>query len=281
MNFCPKYLQFGLTLITTLAFATATAQNRPLIHGYAHNDYFHKRPLYEALENGYTFIEADIYLRHEQLIVAHVMPVLRQHRTLERLYLAPLLKYIKDTNNKTACSGCTLTLMIDIKSESDRTYRALAILLEKYREVLSEYNDGRFIQRPLTIVLTGHKPIKLLKARQSRLVFVDEDLTTVQNDTMATNLYLTASCKYSHLLQWTGRGIFPSRERSLLCRYVTMAHRFGKKVRLWASPENPVVWNALLDCGVDLINTDRLTDLKDFLNHRQALSDAISYTERN
>lgn len=268
---------FGLTLMLAIQLAVfpAAAQNLPLHHGYAHNDYRHKRPLYEALGNGYIYIEADIYLWRNQLVVAHVIPQLRSHKTLENLYLAPLLNCINGTDCKNTIPDAPITLMIDIKSGSERTYQALDILLEKYHEMLSEYRDGQVIQRQVTIVITGHRPVASVKAQRNRFAFIDEDLTLVTKDTLAANLYQTASCKYSRLLKWTGRGDFPADERRMLCDYVTQAHRYGKKVRLWASPENPVVWNALLDCGVDLINTDRLTDLKEFLNERQVIANAL------
>jgi hypothetical protein len=57
----------------------------------------------------------------------------------------------------------------------------------------------------------------------------------------------------------------PDDQRQKLCAYVNMAHKYGKKVRLWASPDNDRVWAELLKCGVDLINTDKLSQLKTFL----------------
>ena len=47
--------------------------------------------------------------------------------------------------------------------------------------------------------------------------------------------------------------------------YVTQAHKNGRKVRLWGSPENKVVWGELLKCNVDLINTNKLNALRKFL----------------
>jgi hypothetical protein len=78
-----------------------------------------------------------------------------------------------------------------------------------------------------------------------------------------------ASCKYSSLLSWDGEGSFPDAEKSKLCTVVAMAHKMGVKVRLWASPENKAVWGQLLNCGVDLINTDQLADLKNYLTTQQ------------
>ena len=62
----------------------------------------------------------------------------------------------------------------------------------------------------------------------------------------------------------------PVKERDKLHSFVNMAHKQGKKVRLWASPEREEVWRELLACGVDLINTDELIVLKQFLlTHNQ------------
>jgi hypothetical protein len=36
-------------------------------------------------------------------------------------------------------------------------------------------------------------------------------------------------------------------------------------VRFWGTPENRTVWQELRDAGVDLINTDKLAELQEFL----------------
>jgi hypothetical protein len=91
-----------------------------------------------------------------------------------------------------------------------------------------------------------------------------------------------SSCKYSKVLKWTGNGSIPENERERLCTYVIMAHKFGKKVRLWASPENDIVWQELLKCGVDLINTDKLATLKNFLlKHNTGYANSESIDPKN
>src|ERR1700736_6125439 len=44
----------------------------PLRHAHAHNDYEHPRPLFDALAHGFCSVEADIYLRSNQLLVGHL-----------------------------------------------------------------------------------------------------------------------------------------------------------------------------------------------------------------
>ncbi|TFF34745.1 phosphatidylinositol-specific phospholipase C/glycerophosphodiester phosphodiesterase family protein [Mucilaginibacter psychrotolerans] len=267
---CFGLQKFLLIACFALTCSIASAQNTPLANGFAHNDYWHKRPLYDALEQGFTHIEADIYLRNGNLVVAHILPMLGKYGTLENLYLKPLADCINGNNKLVARPAAPVTLMIDIKSGADKTYAALEVLLDKYKSLISGYEKGVYVQRQINIVLTGHKPVKLLKAQQNRLAFIDEDLLKTYRDTLAVNIYQTASCKYSKMLKWDGKGTIPTEERERLTAYVAMAHKFGKKVRLWASPENTAVWAELLDCGVDLINTDKLAELSGFLTSRSA-----------
>ncbi|MGN6180081.1 MAG: phosphatidylinositol-specific phospholipase C/glycerophosphodiester phosphodiesterase family protein [Mucilaginibacter sp.] len=255
----------AILLLPIFISLKAYPQNISLPNAYAHNDYWHARPLYDALDDGFTHIEADIYLRHGRLVVAHLLPGLRMHKTLDSLYLKPLADCINGTNRTITCPDYPIMLMIDIKSGSKSTYIALRKLLEKYRPLLSSCNNGEYKQGKITVVLTGHKPVNLLRKETDRIAFVDEDLLQACTDTINRDFFKTASCRYSRMLNWIGTGPMPLAEREHLCAYVSAAHRLGEKVRLWASPEKKIVWQELLNCGVDLINTDQLDNLKNFL----------------
>jgi hypothetical protein len=172
---------------------------------------------------------------------------------LEQLYFKPLFDCINGTNPKMVCPAYPIMLMIDIKSAADKTYGQLEDLFEKYKSILSVYQNGQFLQRQLTIVITGHKPTQLIKNQTCRFAFIDEDLTKAGTDTLAKNVYQTASCRYSRILHWRGNGTIPAAQKLRLQAYIAIAH------------ENQAVWQELLSCGVDLINTDKLVDLKNFL----------------
>lgn len=260
-----KHLKTIFIILLTLNTLTSRAQHVPIPNAFAHNDYWHKRPLYDALNNGYMHIEADIYLRNNKLIVAHVLPFFKKKKTLEQLYLKPLLETINGTNKEISCPVYSIMLMIDIKSDADKTYVKLCQLLSKYKHILTSYENGVVTNRQVTVVITGNKPYELLKTQSARFAFIDEDLMKSRNDTVSPGLYQTASCKYSSMINWDGNGKMPEKDRSRLLKYVAIAHQYQKKVRLWASPEREEVWKALLDCGVDLINTDKLSELKNFL----------------
>jgi hypothetical protein len=154
--------------------------------------------------------------------------------------------------------------MIDIKSDADKTYAKLTEVLKNYKSILSSYENGVLTPGKVTIVLTGNKPYQMINEQTQRFAFIDEDLMQVRTDTASNAVYQTASCKYSRLLNWTGKGPIPESQKQLLLSYVVIAHHYKKRVRLWASPENKEVWRTLLDCDVDLINTDKLAELRDF-----------------
>ena len=255
-----------MALITVLLFTSfnAKSQNIILANGYAHNDYWHKRPLLDALDKGFTYVEADVFLKGDKLVVAHYF-LSKKNRTLEDLYLKPLLNYVQQNQKREHwINDYPITLMIDIKSNGNKTYEALALLLNKYESILSRYENGQLVLKNVTIVLTGHKPNNILAKNTNRLVFMDDNLKNLGKDS-SNNFYKTASCKYSNLLNWKGKGPIPENDRQCLEFYVNKAHLQGKKVRLWASPENKAVWAELLKCNVDLINTDKLGALRNFL----------------
>src|SRR5258708_18978619 len=57
------------------------AQTVPLTRVHAHNDYEHKRPLFDALDDGFCSVEADIFLVDGQLLVAHTRTSVKPGRT--------------------------------------------------------------------------------------------------------------------------------------------------------------------------------------------------------
>jgi len=270
MSLNPVYrLAFAVAFLIAVGTFSCTAQSIPLPNGFAHNDYKHKHPLFDALENGFTNIEADVFLKHNKLVIGHLCPIF-VGRSLEKLYLKPLYDRVIANNGYVYANyKHPVILMIDFKTRADGTYRLLEQLLQKYASMLTHYENGKIVDGAVTVVVSGHKPYNLLEHEQDRFAFIDDDLRHVAKDTSKHNVFTMASCKYARMLHWTGNGPMPFFERQRLCAYVALAHTMGSKVRLWASPDNKAVWDELLKCGVDLINTDHLADLRDYLTSGQ------------
>ncbi len=245
------------------------AQECILKNAHAHNDYKNKYPLTDALNNKFISIEADIFLIKDKLIVSHTYPIIKKKKNLDYLYLKPLLDSCLKNNGK-VYPDCqeSLILLIDIKSEAEKTYEKLKEILLHYSSILTKYENGKIITNAITIIITGNKPFDELQKETIRYAFIDQSLLSLDKSLEST-LCLMASTKYSNVLKWKGKGEIPKEEKEKLITLVNQAHKEDKVVRLWASPENKKVWTELLNCGVDLINTDKLEMLGAFLKEQK------------
>src|SRR5437763_12069874 len=88
------------------------AKATPLLHAHAHNDYEHKRPLFDALGHGFCSVEADVYLTGDQLLIGHERKDLRPERTLEKLYLDPLRERVKANGGRVYPGGPMFYLLV-------------------------------------------------------------------------------------------------------------------------------------------------------------------------
>src|SRR6188474_618057 len=64
-------LPCSICIAFLLMAAALVAQTSMLPNAFSHNDYRRKRPLSDALDNGFRYVEADVYLRKGKLVVAH------------------------------------------------------------------------------------------------------------------------------------------------------------------------------------------------------------------
>ena len=264
----PGMLLLLLRLIAPAQLAADEVVPRPRAH--AHNDYYHKRPLLDALSHGFCSVEADIYLVGGKLLVAHSRFELNQTRTLEKLYLDPLLKRVRENSAagqrkaRVFPGGPPFTLLIDFKANGAAIYARLQEVLPRYRKMLTRVEDDKCHAGAVTIVISGDRPHKQIAASATRYVGIDGRLGDLSSDQPAHLLPLISDRWTSHF-RWRGIGAMPAGEKLKLKTTVERAHARGRRVRFWATPENPALWQELYDAGVDLINTDKLAKLEKFL----------------
>jgi hypothetical protein len=241
---------------------------RPRAH--AHNDYYHKRPLLDALSHGFCNVEADIYLVDGALLVAHSRLELKPDKTLEKLYLDPLLKRVQENTaagfkkSSVFPGGPPFTLLIDFKTNGSEIYKRLQEVLPRYRDMLTRVEDGEHLQGAVTIVISGDRPREQIARSTIRYVGIDGRLGDLSSKEPAHLLPLISDRWTSHF-RWRGDGPMPTGERLKLKNIVEQAHARGRRVRFWATPEIPALWQELYDAKVDLINTDKLAELEKFL----------------
>jgi hypothetical protein len=236
----------------------------PLIHAHAHNDYEHKRPLFDALDHGFCSVEADVYLEKGQLLVGHTREDLRPERTLEKLYLDPLRERIRAQGGRVYRDGPTVYLLIDVKTEAKATYQALHQVLARYADILSVFDNGKFEPNAVTAVISGERAPELLAAQTVRYAGIDGRLSDLDSKVPAHQMPWLSDRWTAHF-RWQGEGPMSAEERAKLEQLVQKAHQHGRLVRFWATPELPAFWRELRAAGVDLINTDKLAELQRFL----------------
>jgi hypothetical protein len=260
----------GLVAATiSLATAEEVPTVKPLSCAHAHNDYRHARPLWDALDHGFCSVEADIYLVDGQLLVGHDRHELRPERTLQELYLDPLRERVRKNGGRVYRDGPSLLLLIDIKSNGAETYSVLRDMLSSYAPMLSRVEQGKPIPGAVEIVISGDRAQELIAADNPRYAGIDGRLTDLGSQSPAHLMPLISDRWTSHF-RWRGRGVMPAEERQKLRAIVRKCHSAGRRVRFWATPELPAVWEELLAAGVDYINTDRLEEMREFLLHRSS-----------
>ena len=237
--------------------AAPSSRPVPLPRAHAHNDYLHKRPLLEALEQGFGSVEADVFLRGEELLVAHTAFEMRPERTLRHLYLNPLHEWIRDHNEHIHPDGSGLWLLIDIKSEPESTYRVIHQQLAEFADMVSSVRDGEFRQRPVTVVISCNRPVEFIRQQTFRLAGIDgrpEDLESSDPE----HLIPWISTDWKSHFKWRGLGPFPAEEQDRLREFVSRCEHCGRKLRFWGAPDKPVVWKTLWESRVSLLGTDDL-----------------------
>lgn len=237
---------------------------------HAHNDYEHTRPLLDALDAGFASVEADVWLVDGKLLVAHDADKVDPARTLESLYLEPLLARVRENHGR-VYEGWehSLQLLIDIKSEAEPTYRALHEVLARYRRLFTRFTPDAAYEGPVTAVISGNRPRALMVAQPVRYAGYDGRSADLGSGDEASFIPLISD-NWTNLFKWTGEGTFPADERAKLADFVARAHANGQRVRFWATPEvagvREAIWAELVRAGVDYINTDDLPGLHAWLD---------------
>ncbi|MFM9370061.1 phosphatidylinositol-specific phospholipase C/glycerophosphodiester phosphodiesterase family protein [Streptomyces sp. Da 82-17] len=259
------------TLVLPAQRAAARTEN-PLRRAHAHNDYLHTRPLHDALDHRFTSVEADVFLVDGRLLVAHEPSQLDPARTLESLYLDPLLARVR-ANAGSVYAGYDrpVQLLVDLKNEGVATYLELHARLRPYRAMLTAYEHGRVRRGAVTVVVSGDRAAREpMAAQRVRHAFYDGRLADLGGPADASFIPLISDNWGNHFT-WRGDGPMPAAERDKLRTIVATAHARRQRVRFWATPDQPgeargALWSELIAADADHLNTDDLAGLEAYLD---------------
>ncbi len=241
----------------------------PLLHAHAHNDYLHDPPLRKALEHGFASVEADIFLVGDKLCVAHESRKVTPEKTLRSLYLEPLRQRVKENGGRVYRDVSRFILLIDIKTAAEPTYRRLHEVLAGYQDMLTTFDAQGRKEKAILVIVSGNRPLKLMQSQPVRYAGYDGRLADLNSD-LSADVIPMISDQWVKPFTWKGEGPMPEEERQRLNDIVRKAHAKGRLVRFWLTPDDPskereAVWRELLAADVDLINTDDLKGLQEFL----------------
>ena len=228
---------------------------------FAHNDYEKPSPLVTAYDAQAGFIEADVFLQGNDLLVGHEIKQIQKDKTLEALYLKPLDKLIeKNGGFAYADKEQSLTLMIDLKTEGIATLNALVAKLKKYPRLIT--------CKTLMITVSGNMPIPALWKNFPNFIHFDgrPGITYTPDQQKRIRLISASFLSFS---KWNGTDKLTQRDREKLVAIIEAAHAINKPFRFWATPDFPESWTKLIELGVDIINTDDVVGLATFLKERK------------
>lgn len=266
------YLRPALSLSLLITYWSAVCcsdENKsgppvPVTQAHAHNDYLHERPLLEAIENGFTSIEADVFPVEGELLVAHSVLEISKQKTLEGLYLRPLSELARKNSGSVYGDGRSVMLLVDIKTNGKDAYDLLTKQLASYADVVSHTEGDTFVEKAVTVVISGDRPISDIAASNPRFAGIDGRLGDLDSD-MPVSLLPLISDNWGNHFKYRGKGEMADSEKAKLVEIVTKAHIKGRRLRFWATPESRELWQELRNAGVDFIGTDDLLKLSKFL----------------
>lgn len=231
------------------ALSACAAELLPL---HSHNDYERAEPLQGALKENIRSVEVDVHLVGSELLVAHDPREVQPGRTIEKLYLDPLKARFDGRQFR---HHPPLMLLVDLKTPAEATFSRLEQILQPYASMLTRFEKGQVVTNHVQVVVSGNRPIALMKSLPQRLTFCDGRLADLgKNEEPA--LMPLVSDNWNSQFTWRGEGEFPPAEKEKLKALVTKTRQEQKLLRFWAHPDSEPLWRELRQAGVDLINTD-------------------------
>lgn len=247
-------------VIASVLVTSAVAQNGryTVANAHSHNDYEQENPFFEAYNHGFGSVEADVHLVSDTLYVAHDAHEIAKSRTLESLYLKPLLeKFEKNGGSVYADKSRRMVLLIDLKTGYELTMPALIRTLEPYRKMLLPEGN-------VQVVISGNTPPPAQFSMYPAYLFFDgrPDIPYTPEQLNRLGMISQSFTKYS---RWKGDGAIASGDRAKLEAVIQQVHRQGKRIRFWATPDHETAWQLMIRLKVDFINTDHIQPLSAFI----------------
>jgi len=252
-----KPIAFFLSLISIGIATHAQIKEFSVANAHSHNDYKNDIPFYRAYNKGFGSIEADVYAVDGQLMVGHNKNEINAKRSLKILYIDPLAEKFKHDETR------QLRLLIEIKED----HKAVLPLVIKELEPLKKYITYPGQPGRLSIVMTGAIPPAAELGNYPDWITFDTDHLDGYTTEQWQRIGLV-SFPFTRYTKWDGKGVLASDEITRVKGAIDSVHSAGKMVRFWATPDTKSSWVTLIRLGVDVLGTDKIEELGDFLKKK-------------
>ncbi|WP_433902274.1 alkaline phosphatase [Sphingobacterium puteale] len=264
-------------LFASLSIQSVSAQQKLTANaGHSHNDYKQQIPLLAAYYAGMGSIEADVFYRNGELYVAHESSEIKPGKTLKKLYIEPLIAFFKENGNRPyADPSQKLQLVIDIKENYEQVLSNLLENLKGYEAVFDQQKNPSAIK----IVISGNIPPVEKFNHYPQFIYFDGRPEKDYSPEQLKRIGMISQ-SIAHYSVWNGKGTPTPPDLEKMKTVIDKAHKMGKPFRFWATKDSPNSWKELAYMGVDWINTDQPTALKNFYlnNAKVEYSNPQSYS---
>lgn len=235
----------------------AGAGQKVLIH--SHNDYESAEPLLNAIRNRVYSLEADVYLVNDTLKVAHDKKDLTNASSLFSLYIQPIVDLFRTHNGRISNdSAYAPVLMIDIKENGDAVLAKLGSLLVPHASVF----DRKINPGAIQIVISGDRGDRSKWTSWPSFILFDGRIGEQYNKPQLERVAFVSDSYFNYARQ-------KGSTDSLIKQVAEKSHQMEKLLRLWAIPDNPSSWSHLRKLGVDIINTDNVSECRRYFSSRE------------
>ncbi|HEY0744721.1 MAG TPA: alkaline phosphatase, partial [Chryseosolibacter sp.] len=220
-------------------------------------DYLQKNPFESAYQLNIGYVEADVFLRGDKLMVAHTAAEIKPDRTLESLYLDKIKSKLHENEGSLfADASEKMTLMIDLKTEGVPTLNAIVQHLKKYPQLTTTNtlivaisgnvpDTAQWRNYPMFITFDG-RPYKEYSAKHlERISFISDN--------------------FRNYSSWNGQGEIPEADLEQLEAVIADVHSNGKKIRFWGAPDVQNCWELFRKLDVDILGTDKIEQISQHL----------------
>jgi len=238
------------------------------LNAHSHNDYENTIPFRLAYDHHFGSIEADIWAVNGNLFVSHNKQDIKPERTLDALYLEPIVKLFRANGGQAwNNSKSTFQLLIDLKTDVEPT---LSMLVEKLKHYPDVFDPG-VNKNAVRIVITGNRPDPSGFINYPDFIYFDGILNQKYDEDQLKRVALFSE-NLRNIIKWDGEGEMSEDERIRLQNVIDSVHSLEKKIRFWNAPDNINSWDTFIKMRIDFINTDNIVKLAEFLNNQDKIS---------